>query len=107
MPQPCPYCNASEASRVRFTPWGGVVGPRLFSLVKCTDCGKHFNGRSGTRVEKAIRLYTTVSLALLALLVALIIRTYAGDHSTHAPSHQNVAQLTAPALRAALHARYA
>lgn len=78
--EPCPYCQAQQAAKVRFTPWGGVIGPSLLSLVKCEPCGKHFNGRLGTRVERAIRLYTTVSLAVLALLAALIIHSFcAGD----------------------------
>jgi hypothetical protein len=94
---PCPYCQANAANKVRFTPWGGIIGPRILSLVQCIGCGKHFNGKSGSRVEKAIRIYTTVSLALLALLVAFIIHAFSGDKtaapSRHAPGP--VAQLIA------------
>ena len=43
----CPYCQHSQATRVTFTPWGGVVGPFVFSLVKCDACEKQYNGRSG------------------------------------------------------------
>jgi hypothetical protein len=92
---PCPYCQANAAAKVRFTPWGGVIGPKLLSLVQCIGCGKHFNGKSGSRVEKAIRIYTTVSLALLALLVAFIIHAFSGE-KTAAPARHGpaaVAQL--------------
>ncbi len=98
--EPCPYCQAQHANKVRFTPWGGVLGPAVFSLVKCEPCGKHFNGKSGSRVEKAIRLYTTVSLALLAILVAFMIHAFcAGDRPAPLGPHHPVitAQVLPPA----------
>lgn len=76
--EPCPYCRHDEASRVTFTPWGGVVGPMVFSLVKCTACAKQYNGRSGRKVEKAIRVYTWTTMAVLAFIAAWAIYTYAG-----------------------------
>ena len=58
----CPSCAHDTAHRIQFTPWGGVIGPRLLSLVKCGACGMQYNGKSGRRVEKAIRVYTTAAM---------------------------------------------
>ena len=69
----CPSCFHDDAKRIRFTAWGGVIGPRILSLVKCTGCGIHYNGKSGRRVEKAIRVYTTAALGILILIAACMI----------------------------------
>ena len=69
----CPSCAHDSAHRICFTAWGGVIGPRVFSLVKCAACGVQYNGKSGRRVEKAIRVYTTVALGVLILLAGLMI----------------------------------
>jgi len=93
--EPCPFCQHDAAQPVRFTPWGGVVGPRLLSLVKCKSCGKQFNGRSGTQVDKAIKVYTWVTMATLAIVAAWAIYSFVAPSSDSAPPNQN----TRPALR--------
>jgi hypothetical protein len=77
--EPCPICRKEEATPVRFTPWGGVVGPMVFSLVKCDGCGLQFNGKNGQRVEKGIKVYTWVTLLVLAFVAAWAIYAYVGD----------------------------
>lgn len=76
--EPCPFCQHDSAQPVRFTHWGGVIGPRLLSLVKCKGCGKQFNGRSGGRVEKAIKVYTWVAMFTLAIVAAWAIYSFVG-----------------------------
>jgi len=78
----CPACAHQHSTRIRFTPWGGVIGPRLMSLVRCTGCGMHYNGKSGRRVERAIRLYTAATLAVLILLAAVMIYMFASGTGT-------------------------
>jgi hypothetical protein len=51
------------------------------SLVKCTGCGVEYNGKSGRRVEKAIRVYTTAALGILILLAACMIYSFLADSS--------------------------
>jgi hypothetical protein len=63
---------------VRFTLWGGVIGPRLLSLVQCAACGIHYNGKNGARVEKTIRLYTCLMFGVLILLTACLFYAVAG-----------------------------
>ena len=76
--EPCPYCSHESADRVKFTPWGGIVGPFVLSLVKCTGCGSQYNGKSGNKVERAIRLYTLVTMAVLVMVAAWAIYTTIG-----------------------------
>jgi hypothetical protein len=81
----CPFCRGQAAKPVRFTAWGGVIGPFLLSLVKCGCCGSQFNGRTGRCVKKAARIYTVATLAILVTLMALAVYQFAGAH-TAAPT---------------------
>lgn len=94
---PCPFCRAQLASKVRFTPWGGVIGPKLLNLVKCNDCGKQYNGKSGTAVDKAVRAYSLCSLLLLTVMVAFVIRSYVGGSK---PAHTGYSYANPVALTA-------
>jgi transposase-like protein len=68
---PCPQCSSSKATKVGFTWWGGLVGPRLLTHVKCQDCGTTYNGKTGRSNTGAIIVYTLVLLAILTALGAL------------------------------------
>lgn len=66
---PCPRCGASEARRITFTWWGGLLGPRMLAHVRCHACGAKFNGRSGRSNTKAIVLYNLVALGVTVILL--------------------------------------
>lgn len=69
---PCPQCGATVAERLRFTWWGGVLGPRLLTHVKCGSCGKLFNGKTGKDNTTNIVIYfVIVGLICLALVVVI------------------------------------
>jgi hypothetical protein len=75
----CPNCDApGDASPVGFTWWGGILGPRLLSHVRCNDCGTCYNGSSGKSNDTAILIYVLVSLFItlmvggLALVAAIL-----------------------------------
>lgn len=57
---PCPKCGASNSEICRATWWGGVLGPRLLTHVKCPDCGKKYNGKTGKENTVAIIVYFVV-----------------------------------------------
>ncbi len=64
----CPKCGAASASKVGFNWWGGAVGPRLFHVVKCNQCGTQYNGRTGGKLTVVIIVYqVSVLLVFLAL----------------------------------------
>lgn len=67
---PCPQCNGTHAEKVRFTWWGGVLGPKLLSHVKCVGCGKAYNGKTGIDNNTKIAIYMGV-IALFCFSVVI------------------------------------
>lgn len=64
----CPKCSDSNAKQVGFTWWGGVIGPKMFSHVKCQACGKTYNGKTGKDNTTNIIVYSLVLGAIAFLL---------------------------------------
>ena len=69
---PCPACKNTWATKVRFTWWGGALGPTLFSVVQCTQCRTRFNGKTGGSLTNAIIVYQVVAFALALVLFFVI-----------------------------------
>lgn len=69
---PCPECENTTATPVGFTWWGGIVGPKLLSHVKCAECGAAYNGKTGKSNNTAIGIYLGVSV-LIGLVLAVVI----------------------------------
>ena len=57
---PCPQCNNSNAQKLNFTWWGGAIGPRILTHVKCNTCGKKYNGKTGGDNTTNIIIYSVV-----------------------------------------------
>lgn len=68
----CPACGEDVVPKpIRFTWWGGAVGPRLLSHVSCPACYAKFNGRTGKFNGAGIAIYVGVLLLLtLAFVLA-------------------------------------
>ncbi len=62
---PCPFCRAASAEKVSFTWWGGLLGPKLFTHVKCLSCGKAYNGKTGKD--------NTTNIVIYSIIVGLIV----------------------------------
>ena len=69
----CPQCKASNAQRLNFTWWGGVLGPKLLTHVKCQSCGKKYNGKTGGDNTTNIIIYSVVVGVICFVLVFAII----------------------------------
>ena len=56
-----------------FTWWGGIIGPRLLTHVKCPGCGHAYNGKTGKDNTTGIVIYSIIaaSLAFGLLIVVL------------------------------------
>jgi len=65
---PCPNCGNTQAKKIEFTWWGGLIGPRMFNHVKCLSCGQTYNAKTGRSNFTAIILYQVVILTVIALL---------------------------------------
>jgi ribosomal protein L37E len=68
----CPRCGGTSAKAIRFTWWGGVLGPKLLHHVKCEACGTAFNGKTGNSNGAGIAIYFAV-IALLAFLIMAVL----------------------------------
>ncbi len=49
-PGTCPNCGSRRSSKVSFTWWGGLIGPKVFNLVKCGRCAQQYNEKTGTAI---------------------------------------------------------
>ena len=57
---PCPKCRNANAQQLSFTWWGGVLGPKLFTHVKCQTCGAKYNGKTGRNNTTNIVIYFAI-----------------------------------------------
>ena len=56
-----------------FTWWGGIIGPRVLTHVKCPGCGYGYNGKSGKDNTTGIVIYSIiVGIVVLGFVVILI-----------------------------------
>ena len=68
----CPHCGSTTATKVNFTWWGGILGPRLLNVVSCSGCGKQYNGKTGQSNTNAIIIYSVV-VVVIAVVVFIAI----------------------------------
>lgn len=72
---PCPTCRRPDAEKVGFTWWGGLIGPKMFTHVKCRGCGTAYNGKTGKSNTTNIVIYSVVLFAIsLTIFLVLVLR---------------------------------
>ena len=71
---PCPTCQRPDAEQMKFTWWGGLLGPRLLTHVKCKGCGTAYNGKTGQSNTTNIVIYSVV-LAVIGIAIVVLIST--------------------------------
>jgi hypothetical protein len=67
----CPKCNSTSINKVKWTWWGGVVGPALINSTKCESCGHTFNGETGKSNTTAIVIYSAVILVIVIIILIM------------------------------------
>ena len=67
----CPRCQQAYGAPVKFTWWGGLVGPRLLHHVRCPNCRNEYNGKTGKSNQAGIILYFLVGFAICIMLLLL------------------------------------
>lgn len=70
---PCPNCGSTDSVAIPFTWWGGPIGPKLLSHVKCQKCGQTFNVRTGKTNTVAITIVLTIAFVLCVAAILAII----------------------------------
>lgn len=68
---PCPICKQRLGRAVTFTWWGGLIGPKLLTHVKCGGCDAGYNGKTGKKNDDAIALYCGGGVVLIMLVMGL------------------------------------
>ena len=58
---PCPKCGAADAKLLKFTWWGGALGPKMLTHVKCQNCGNKYNGKTGRNNTAGVAIYIIVA----------------------------------------------
>ena len=69
--KPCPRCGCSETKKIKYTLWGGHLGPKLTHRVRCQNCGKDYNGKTGRSIAKTIAIYTMAIISIVVILLLL------------------------------------
>ncbi|MEP7237767.1 MAG: hypothetical protein ABI685_07880 [Ferruginibacter sp.] len=70
----CPKCGSKTITPVKYTWWGGLLGPKLFHHTKCESCNYRFNRKTGKSNTMPIVLYSVV-LFVLAFVLFYFVRT--------------------------------
>lgn len=70
---PCPQCKNANAERLKFTWWGGVLGPKLLTHVKCQTCGKKYNGKTGGDNIANIVIYSVVVFGICFVIFFVLV----------------------------------
>ena len=60
----CPKCDSKTVSKVKYTWWGGVLGPKLLHHTKCEDCRYTFNNKTGKSNTPGIIIYSVILFAV-------------------------------------------
>ena len=69
----CPKCGSENVKAVRYTWWGGLLGPKLLHHTKCLDCNYVFNSKTRQSNTTAIIIYSVV-LFVIAFVVFYALR---------------------------------
>lgn len=64
----CPRCTRPDPEKVKFTWWGGTLGPSILKHVKCNGCGLTYNGKSGQSNTTSIVIYSVIVGAIFFVL---------------------------------------
>ena len=67
----CPKCGTADPKTLSFTWWGGALGPKLLTHVKCLNCGYKYNGKSGSDNTANIAIYFVV-VGVLAFILTVV-----------------------------------
>ena len=71
--QPCFNCEETSYTKVTYTWWGGLLGPKLLHHVKCNVCGSHYNGKTGKSNGITITAYITFFVILLIIFFIIFL----------------------------------
>lgn len=69
---PCPKCGLADSVLAKFTWWGGALGPRVLTHVKCPNCSHKYNGKTGKDNTTGIVIYSLVVGGIAFVLMFVV-----------------------------------
>jgi hypothetical protein len=69
----CPRCMSPYPEQVKFTWWGGMMGPRMLDHVRCRTCALEYNGKTGQSNSSKITTYIIVSSVIVFAITLTVI----------------------------------
>jgi hypothetical protein len=67
----CPRCGSGDVHKIDYSWWGGLIGPSLVHQVRCKQCGKTYEGVTGTTITKKVSTYFLVMIIISIILVII------------------------------------
>ena len=64
----CPKCHKTNAKAVKFTWWGGALGPMMLNHVACKSCHATYNGKTGKANTIPIVIYIVIVCFILMII---------------------------------------
>ncbi len=72
----CPQCGSMDVHAVKYTWWGGLLGPKMFHHTKCEECKYTFNSKTRKSNKQPILLYLVVSFLVFFMLGYLFYKNF-------------------------------
>lgn len=72
----CPKCGSLFIQPVKYTWWGGIIGPKLLHHTKCNECKYRFNGKTRKSNTSGIIIYSIVLSVIAFVIFFMLRRTY-------------------------------
>lgn len=69
----CPKCGSPLVQPVKYTWWGGLLGPKLMHHTRCTECKYTFNSKTRKSNTANIIIYSVV-LFVIAFALFFMLR---------------------------------
>ncbi|MEP7256694.1 MAG: hypothetical protein ABI666_13025 [Ferruginibacter sp.] len=70
----CPKCGSPLVQPVKYTWWGGLLGPRLMHHTKCAECKYTFNSKTRKSNTTNIVIYSVI-LFVVAFALFYMLRS--------------------------------
>jgi len=72
----CPKCGSGIVSPVKYTWWGGLLGPKMLHHTKCNACGYTYNSKTRKSNTNGIIIYSVILFAIAFALFFIARSSY-------------------------------
>ena len=71
----CPKCGSALVKPVKYTWWGGMLGPKIFHHTKCESCGYVYNSKTRKSNTPSIIVYSVILFVIAFVVFYFLKRT--------------------------------